>query len=59
MTKLTPPIFDKHEHAVRVCPERDARCPHGMNCPFAVSRYQCDIAASRTALSTKQGETKP
>ena len=26
---------------VRVCPERDTECPHGMSCPYALSRYQC------------------
>jgi hypothetical protein len=35
---------------VRVCPERDGRCPHGVSCPFAIDRYRCDIAASRAAL---------
>lgn len=25
----------------RVCPERDAACPHGMACPYADDRYSC------------------
>jgi hypothetical protein len=27
--------------AVRVCPDRDAVCPYGMECPYAVDRYEC------------------
>lgn len=26
---------------IRVCPKRDAICPHGMNCPYTVDRYTC------------------
>jgi hypothetical protein len=26
---------------VRVCPKRDAVCPHGMDCPFVVDKYEC------------------
>jgi hypothetical protein len=26
---------------IRVCPERDAQCPWGMECPYAVDRYTC------------------
>ena len=26
---------------IRVCPERDAACPHGMSCPYAFDRYTC------------------
>ncbi len=26
---------------IRVCPKRDAICPHGMECPYAVDRYTC------------------
>lgn len=40
--------------AIRVCPERDGRCPHGMDCPFTIDRYTCDIASSRAALSSKE-----
>lgn len=25
---------------IRVCPERDAECPHGIDCPFAEG-YHC------------------
>lgn len=27
--------------ALWICPRRDAICPHGTNCPFVVSRYDC------------------
>jgi hypothetical protein len=27
---------------MRICPERDALCPHGMSCPFTVDRYTCN-----------------
>ena len=26
---------------VRICPERDAVCPHGDNCQYAIDRYKC------------------
>jgi hypothetical protein len=26
---------------IRICPKRDAKCPHGMDCPYAVDRYTC------------------
>jgi hypothetical protein len=26
---------------IRVCPKRDAVCPHGMGCGYAIDRYQC------------------
>ena len=26
---------------IRVCPKRDGRCPHGINCPFVIDRYEC------------------
>lgn len=26
---------------IRVCPKRDARCPHGMECPYTIDRYSC------------------
>jgi hypothetical protein len=26
---------------IRVCPKRDAVCPHGMGCPYVVDRYTC------------------
>jgi len=27
---------------IRVCPQRDAVCPHGMSCPYTKSRYECE-----------------
>lgn len=36
---------------IRVCPERDGACPHGLSCPHAIDRHHCDMAASRTALA--------
>ncbi len=35
---------------IRICPERDGRCPHGVGCPYPKDRYGCDIEASRKAL---------
>ena len=26
---------------IRVCPKRDAACPHGMDCPYSIDRYHC------------------
>ena len=26
---------------IRVCPKRDGRCPHGMECPYTIDRYSC------------------
>jgi len=36
----------------RVCPERDARCPAGMDCPYADGAYSCK-AGWRDARSPK------
>ncbi len=27
--------------SIRICPKRDAVCPHGMACPFVIDRYEC------------------
>lgn len=35
---------------IRICPERDGKCPHGDDCPFSIDRYRCDIEASRRDL---------
>jgi len=40
--------------ALRVCPERDALCPHGMSCPYSHG-YRCDMEGSRAAIN-KGGE---
>lgn len=35
---------------IRVCPERDAACPHGLSCPYSKDRYECDrLAEARDA----------
>lgn len=34
---------------VRVCPERDAQCPHGDDCPYMADRYRCDMSADERA----------
>ncbi len=26
---------------LRVCPRRDAICPHGMECPYTIDAYSC------------------
>ena len=26
---------------IRVCPKRDAVCPHGMACPYTIDEYTC------------------
>lgn len=36
---------------VRICPERDTYCPHGVSCAFTRGRYRCDIDGSRAALN--------
>lgn len=40
--------------AIRICPERDSPCPHGMSCPYTDGRWMCDIEASRAALTRSQ-----
>lgn len=27
---------------IRVCPKRDAKCPHGMGCPYTIDRFNCE-----------------
>ena len=39
---------------VRVCPKRDAVCPHGMTCPYAKDRYTCTEPTK--ASTPQQGE---
>jgi len=48
------------EGAIRICPERDAPCPHGSACPYNHDRYHCSLAASRANLPTPpiQGDAK-
>ena len=38
---------------VRVCPERDAACPHGVDCPYAIDRYSCDTRIEVTVGAMK------
>ena len=42
--------------AIRICPERDGRCPHGTDCPFARDRYTCDMDGSREELARRRAE---
>lgn len=48
------------EGAIRICPERDAPCPHGSACPYNHDRYHCSRVASRANLPTPpiQGDAK-
>lgn len=34
----------KPKSGVRVCPMRDAVCPHGLDCPHSINRYECTPA---------------
>lgn len=47
---------DEYSMAVRVCPERDGRCPHGMDCPFTRDRYTCDMNGSREEMARRRAE---
>ena len=50
---------------IRICPERDGPCPHGMDCPYVIDRYSCSdslVAPVRRApptasLPQPEGET--
>ena len=35
---------------IRICPERDGPCPHGMGCPYVIDRYNCKRYESLTEL---------
>ncbi len=39
--------------SIRICPERDGPCPHGMECPYNRDRYHCSLAASRAAIRSR------
>ncbi|MFM2005155.1 MAG: hypothetical protein RLZZ09_810 [Pseudomonadota bacterium] len=41
----------KASGGIRICPERDGQCPHGMNCQFWKDRYTCDLAGSRAMIA--------
>ncbi len=45
--------------AVRVCPERDAVCPHGVGCPFVRDRYQCFPGWRMTPQELNDGPPVP
>jgi len=47
------------EATIRVCPERDSRCPHGIECPFSADRYGCDMDGSRKALAIRTALSQP
>jgi hypothetical protein len=32
---------EKGQAMIRVCPGRDAVCPHGIDCPYGIDRYEC------------------
>lgn len=40
---------------IRVCPERDARCPHGMSCPY-VDGYRCKEGWQSPATPKEAGQ---
>lgn len=39
----------------RVCPVRDAVCPHGLECPYTIDRYTCRIPDTRTTDPSRVG----
>lgn len=41
------------QFGIRICPERDGPCPHGMACPYTNDRWRCDMDASRAAISPR------
>lgn len=43
---------------IRVCPERDAICPHGMACPYSRD-YECDMKGSRAELDRTRAKAEP
>lgn len=43
---------------IRVCPERDAICPHGMACPYSRD-YECDMKGSRAELDRTRAKVEP
>ena len=58
MSGLTELLASEAEAGtIRVCPERDGRCPHGIDCPYAIDRYRCDMEASRASLISRTPAT--
>lgn len=51
--------YDAQPAMIRVCPERDASCPHGMSCPFTRGRYSCDMEGSRAATAPPSSPDQP
>lgn len=47
LAKAMPP---REPGTIRVCPERDARCPHGLNCPYWIDRGSCKPEGLRAGL---------
>ena len=39
---------------LRICPERDALCPHGAACPYSIDKYYCDLHSSHVALRAER-----
>lgn len=36
---------------IRICPERDGACPHGMDCPYTIDRYRCNEKRDAAVVS--------
>lgn len=35
---------------MRICPKRDAVCPHGMDCSYSIDQYECRDEPRNAAL---------
>ena len=44
---------------IRVCPERDAACPHGMECVYWIDRYRCSDKPQRGLGITQRDDGGP
>jgi len=45
---------------IRVCPKRDAICPHGLACPYSIDRYECKpepLKGDAAALAKQEPKT--
>ena len=43
---------------IRVCPKRDAICPHGDGCPYSIDRYECRDEITRPIPADPTAETR-